>query len=134
MFGSFLLAVFDRDSGHYQSICRLGTGFSDQFLKEAFTSLQPHCIPSPQADFRAPTADIDVWLRPTYVWEVKAADFSLSPVHQAAAGLLGTDKGIALRFPRFRRVRTDKTPQQATSTEEVLALYKAQVDRANGSK
>lgn len=68
----------------------------------------------------------DVWLEPTVVWEVKAADFSLSPVHQAGVGLVHENRGIALRFPRLVRVRDDKTPELATAAEQVADMYKSQ--------
>ena len=134
VYGSFLLAVFDPSSGNFQSICRLGTGFKDSFLQEAFAALQPHSIPSPQTNYQTPTADIDVWFSPSCVWEVKAADFSLSPEHQAAIGTVAAKKGIALRFPRFLRVRADKKPQQATSSEAVLELFRAQNSRVKAPK
>ena len=134
MYGSFLLAVIDPGSGQYQSICRLGTGFTDPFLQEAFTSLQPYCLSSAPSEYQAPTGDVDVWFSPAFVWEVRAADFSLSPVHQAAKGLVAADKGIALRFPRFLRVRTDKKPYQATSSDTILELYRAQSDRTKAPK
>ena len=134
LYGSFLLAVFDPATRKYQSVCRLGTGFSEDFLNSAFTALQSCVIPRPQSDYSAPTSDIDVWFRPNHVWEVKAADLTLSPEHQAALGRVAPAKGLALRFPRFLRVRPDKQPHEATTSDAVMALYAAQGQGASGPK
>lgn len=62
---------------------------------------------------------------PKYVWEIKCADLSISPIYCASIGSVEPNKGIALRFPRFIRERDDKGIEDATSSEQILDYYKS---------
>lgn len=50
------------------------------------------------------------------VWEIRGADLTLSPVYTAAAGLVSAERGLSLRFPRFIKVREDKSIEQASES------------------
>jgi DNA ligase 1 len=68
----------------------------------------------------------DVWIEAKVVWEVKAADLSVSPVYTAGMGKVDSSKGISIRFPRLVRVRDDKTPEETTSPDQVADMYRNQ--------
>ncbi|KAL3530500.1 hypothetical protein ACH5RR_009822 [Cinchona calisaya] len=132
VYGAFLLACYDMNNEEFQSICKIGTGFSEAVLEERSASLRSKVIPKPKSYYRySDTINPDVWFEPTEVWEVKAADLTISPVHRAATGIVDPDKGISLRFPRLVRVRTDKNPEDSSSAEMVADMYKAQKHNQN---
>merc|ERR1712004_88491 len=68
----------------------------------------------------------DVWLEACQVWEIRAADLSISPVHTSAMGVKADGKGIGLRFPRFLRIREDKSPEEATGADQIVEMFEAQ--------
>jgi DNA ligase 1 len=70
----------------------------------------------------------DRWMRPKVVLEVRGAELTVSPIHRAALGEVRAGAGLALRFPRFTgRIREDKGPTEATTSKELLEMYRLQV-------
>ncbi|AOA63434.1 GQ67_04253T0 [Komagataella phaffii] len=122
-YGGFLLACYNEDSGEYETCCKIGTGFSEEMLQTLSGTLKPTVIQQPKP-FYVYDASPDVWFEPTLVFEVLTADLSLSPVYKAGINFFG--KGVSLRFPRFIRVRDDKSPEQATSSDQIVELYQKQ--------
>ncbi|EPZ30811.1 DNA ligase, ATP-dependent, central domain-containing protein [Rozella allomycis CSF55] len=134
-YGGFLLACYDDQNEEYQTICKIGTGFSDSDLGEHTTFLNNHIIPGPKSYYSyADNAKPDVWFDAVQVWEIKAADLSISPVYRAGVGLVDSSKGISLRFPRFIRIRNDKSPENATTSSQIANLYQMQAVINNNSK
>lgn len=125
-FGSFLLACYNEDLECLQTVCKVGTGFSDEALEFIHGRLKDLVVDKAPSNLKYKEKNMDVWISPQYVWEIKAADLSLSPFYQAAIGEVEPDKGIALRFPRFIRHRDDKTVEMATNNEQIVEFYKAQ--------
>ncbi|KAF9237345.1 ATP-dependent DNA ligase [Melanogaster broomeanus] len=125
VYGAFLLACFDADAEEYQTICKIGTGFSEEMLQTHWDTLRPLEMEKPRGDVKVGGAKPDTWFEPKVVWEVLAADLSLSPIYTAAQGLV-EERGISLRFPRFIRIRDDKSADDATGPDQIAEMYERQ--------
>ncbi|KAL8914516.1 MAG: hypothetical protein Q9171_000869 [Xanthocarpia ochracea] len=131
VYGAFLLACYNSTKQTYETVCNIGTGFSEAILEELHSTLSEITIEKPKPFYlhsTVPKDQPDVWFEPRIVWEVKTADLTLSPRYKAGAEGLGdaSGKGISLRFPRFLKVREDKKPEQATESRMVVELYRKQ--------
>ncbi|TAQ83420.1 hypothetical protein B7494_g8252 [Chlorociboria aeruginascens] len=132
VYGAFLLACYNNQSEVYETICNIGTGFSESILEELHSQLKELVIDRPKPFYSHSSGNQhqpDVWFEPQYVWEVKTADLTLSPRYKAGCkeGVdTSGEKGISLRFPRFIKVRDDKKPDMATSSRQVAEMYRKQ--------
>ncbi len=125
VYGAYLLACYDEETEEYQSVCKIGTGFSDEDLQTLSADLNKHKLQEKGSQYNvSDVLECDVWFDAVQVWEIKAADLSKSSAHRGAIGKTGEPgRGIGLRFPRFERIREDKSPEQATNSDQVLEIY-----------
>jgi DNA ligase-1 len=124
MYGALLLAAYDPAADVFKTVCKVGTGFSDAELAALPQRLAPLARAERPARVDA-RQGADVWFEPAVVVEVLGAELTLSPNHTAAWGQIKQDAGLALRFPRFTgRWRDDKAPEDATTTQELVELYR----------
>jgi DNA ligase-1 len=125
-YGTLLLATYDEDEDTFPSICKVGTGFSDESLDQLYQILHPKVSIKKNPRIIS-EMEADVWFEPELVIEVVASEITLSPIHKAAFNAIRKDAGLALRFPKFTgKIRVEKAVEDASTNEEVITLYKGQ--------
>jgi DNA ligase-1 len=104
LLSSLIVAVRDREE--FKTVGKVGTGFSEETLRELTARLEPKIIT---------TRGRDVEIEPEVVIEVDFQGIQKTARYRA---------GYALRIPRFKRVRTDKSTREADTLERLRRLYK----------
>ena len=124
VYGALLLAAYDPVADLFRTVSKCGTGFSDADLAALPARLAPLAAPHRPARVDA-RQEPDLWFEPGLVLEILSAELTLSPNYTAAWGQIKPDAGLAMRFPRFTgRWRDDKAPEDATTTQELVDLYR----------
>ncbi len=125
---SLLMAAYDPDRDIFVTVCKVATGFTDEELDKMNEMLKRYIIPRrhPRVESKL---EPDVWVEPALVAEVLGAELTLSPMHTCCMGAIRPGVGISIRFPRFIRWRDDKRPEDATTTKELIEMYKRQLRR-----
>ncbi|KAL4991392.1 ATP-dependent DNA ligase [Aspergillus falconensis] len=130
-----LLAVRNPETGGLEAVTKCMSGFSDKFYqanKDKYEEGSPNVISRPS--YVKYNGEPDVWFEPQEVWEVAFADITLSPTYPAAIGLVSDERGLSLRFPRFLKVREDKSIDEASTADYLALLYRKQSDRARAEE
>ncbi len=107
LISSYELACID-EQGRLLRVGKVATGFTDEELEELTELFKP--LIEYQEGKR-------VKFKPQYVFEVAYQEIQKSPKYES---------GFALRFPRFVRLREDKSVDEADTIERVAKLYEAQ--------
>ena len=125
-YGTLLLSTYDSENDSFPTICKVGTGFTDENLDQLFQILSNKVILKKNPRVES-SIESDIWFEPELVLEVVASEITLSPIHKTGLNLIRKDTGFALRFPKFTgKIRTEKLAADASRPEEVSALYKNQ--------
>jgi DNA ligase-1 len=133
-YGALLMAVYNPETDQFETISKLGSGFTDEDLEKLHKIFAQDVVAHRHARVSS-EMKADVWFTPTKVLEVSADEITLSPLHTCALGSIRRGSGLALRFPRFTgRYRDDKSPEDATSTKEALEIYHRQLKKIETEK
>ena len=120
-FGSYVLAARDERTGTYKTVSRCGSGYTDEDLEELTRMFEGLRVEKPPPEVEI-EIECDAYFRPEVVFEVAFEEIQLSPPEKHTGG-------VGLRFPRFIRIREDRRPEEATTLEEILQMYRAQQRR-----
>ena len=130
-YGTLLLASYNDEEDTFPSICKVGTGFTDESLDQLYQILSPKVTLKKNPRIVS-EMEADVWFEPELVIEIVASEITQSPIHKTALDKIKENAGLALRFPKFTgKIRTEKNSEDASTDEEVIALFKVQKKTSN---
>jgi len=128
-YGALLLAAYDKSDDVFRTVCKCGSGFTDEDLNKLPKLLEKYAISHPHARVDSKVVP-DVWFVPGLVLEIVGAEITLSPIHTCGMNRIRPGVGLAIRFPRFNgKYREDKSAEDCTTTEEVVKMYRAQLKK-----
>jgi len=125
-FGGLLAGTYNDKKDVFETITRIGTGFSEKQMSELQSALQKIKTKHKPARVIA-VVEPDFWVEPIYVVTVRADEITRSPTHTCGIEKMpdGSEAGYALRFPRLISdgIREDKAAADATTTLEIKEMF-----------
>ncbi len=118
--GSLLVGVYNSEDDLFESVGRLGTGFTDDDWEIIAKRLAPLEVKYKGESVRS-ELKADVWVQPEVVVTVEADEISKSSLHLAGKSNLGF--GLSLRFPRLISFDRDKLARDCTSVSELINMW-----------
>lgn len=126
--GALLCAVYDSKNDRFRSVAKVGSGLTELEWTEYFNKLNAIRLDHKHARVDS-TMIPDVWVEPKYVMEVQADEITRSQIH--TTGMYEDYAGYALRFPRVLNPnREDKSPEDATTEQEIIEMFEKQTKSA----
>jgi DNA ligase-1 len=121
--GAFLGAIYNDDKETFDAICKVGTGLTDEILKNLSKKLDEEKIKSMYKDVRVGESLIpDVWVKPINVVTVEADEIT----RKLSRSKDSVGAGLSLRFPRLIDIREDKGIEDITTVSELVEMFEIQ--------
>jgi DNA ligase-1 len=128
-YGALLLAAYDDEKDEFKTVCKCGSGFTDEDLEKLPKMLKEYEIKHKHGRVDS-KLEADAWFTPSIVLEVLGAEITLSPIHTCGMDSIRAGSGLAIRFPRFTgKYRSDKSPEDATTVKEIIEIYQSQLKK-----
>ena len=93
-YGALLMAAYNQKDDVFETLCKLGSGFTDQDLADL-----PKLTEKSVIKHRHPRVNSlmepDVWFEPSIVLEVAADEITLSPLHTCGRDVIRPNSGLA---------------------------------------
>jgi DNA ligase-1 len=127
-YGALLLASYEPNEDSFFTVCKVGTGFTDNILDEMSKKLKGHLIENKHPRVISGEIKMDVWFEPKVVIEIFSPEITLSPIYTTSTDKIKKGYGLALRFPKFTgKIREDKNAEDSTTVNEIESMYKKQL-------
>ncbi len=123
LFGSYLMACWNDIEQRFDTVCFVGTGFSNEQLTRLTQDMAKERVTEKPDNYnvnKAAARLVDVWFKPNRVWEINGADFSISKAHTCIID----GNPISLRFPKLIKEREDKGVEDSTNTTQMQNHYR----------
>lgn len=134
--GAFLVGIYDEKEDKFCTVAKIGTGLSDDEWRQLRDQCQKYKSDHMPALYSVDKMmDVDVWVKPKIVVEIKADELTRSTVHTAGRVMKPSKSeksmevdvpGYALRFPRLQKFREDRRPEDVTALKEIESMFKDQ--------
>ena len=105
---SYTLACRDPETNELKTVGKMASGLTEEQLEDMTERLK---------DLIIGEKDREVIIKPKIVVEVMYNEIQKSPTYES---------GFALRFPRLKQIREDKSPHEADTIERISRLYEQQ--------
>ena len=115
--GTYIGAVYNPDTDEFYAFTRFFSGLTDELSDSLTKELKKFEIERIASNVICEDKP-DVWLQPEVVMEIFGDEITISDKFASL--------GYSMRFPVFQRLRPEKNPKDATTTDEIKELYKTQ--------